>query len=590
MPNIQIDIITDFSELERHASDWARLWQGDPRATIFGSFDWALAAWRAYGARRTLCAPIARQSDRVVAILPFVVENGTLRFLAEPRSDYNDILCESDVGSEVIQAALTALRDAPVAWRRCVFENVPEDSHLLTHLPALASRTGLLVHRSEGTACSCVDLRSDADQILGEILKKKSLKRHEKDLARLGSLSFRHLEDREEAKAHLPEFFRQHIARRALAGEKSLFCDAAARTFYEALVDQCDPSRELRISVVELDGRPVAYHFGFECNGVLVWYKPTFDVDYWDYSPGEVLIKKLFEYVKEKRLQKLDFTVGDEAFKDRFSNCVTTNFTVRIFRRGPYGAVQSVALKTKASAKKHPAIYGAVKKAFSQTRCLYDEFQSAVRRHGILRFGQKLATSTCRNLIFSRDAVLVFASEGAGMDLAENGLELKPGTLGELARLAETHGDFLDTRKLSQARQRLRRGDKLLIARKNGKFAHVAWVGLRPEIAAGSEVGDQCRIPLKTPSAVIYDCWTAPSMRGQGIYPSALRAIVAQNQPETPQHWIYCHLRNVASMRGIEKAGFQLRYRMERIRLLRCLTLNRVRNSSGSKVDHVSPD
>ena len=104
-------------------------------------------------------------------------------------------------------------------------------------------------------------------------------------MRRLGSLRFYHLEDRGEIRRHLPRFFDQHILRRALAGGRSHFLVAENRLFYEHLIDGLDPSRELRFGVLELDGRPLAYHLGFEVNGRFTWYKPSFDVDYWDLSP-----------------------------------------------------------------------------------------------------------------------------------------------------------------------------------------------------------------------------------------------------------------------------------------------------------------
>ena len=61
--------------------------------------------------------------------------------------------------------------------------------------------------------------------------------------------------DRDEIKSHLPEFFRQHIARRALVGDPSIFNDPESRSFCEALVDLLDPRDELRFSVLGAAGK-----------------------------------------------------------------------------------------------------------------------------------------------------------------------------------------------------------------------------------------------------------------------------------------------------------------------------------------------
>ena len=114
------------------------------------------------------------------------------------------------------------------------------------------------------------------------MLAKDSLKRHQAKLQKKGKIAFRHLEDRDEIREHMVTFYIQHIRRRAMAGDPSRFLDPAERVLYEALVEELDPTRTLRFAVLELNDRPIAYHFGFEFDGKFIWYKPTFDVALWD--------------------------------------------------------------------------------------------------------------------------------------------------------------------------------------------------------------------------------------------------------------------------------------------------------------------
>lgn len=50
-------------------------------------------------------------------------------------------------------------------------------------------------------------------------------------------------------------------------------------------------------------------------------------------------------------------------------------------------------------------------------------------------------------------------------------------------------------------------------------------------------------------------CRTLPEYRGQGIYPTVLKTIIAENK-ETTFH-IMAAENNISSIRGIEKAGFK---------------------------------
>ena len=84
--------------------------------------------------------------------------------------------------------------------------------------------------------------------------------------------------------------------------------------------------------MAELDGQPIAFHYGFNYAGSLIWYKPTFDVAQAKHSPGLVMLDHLIGYALDHRLRELDFTLGDEAFKRRFTNHVRQNVSVQIFR------------------------------------------------------------------------------------------------------------------------------------------------------------------------------------------------------------------------------------------------------------------
>ncbi len=586
MSQNRTDLITDFSELEKLASDWERLRKIDPRATIFGCFSWARASWQAYGSRRSLCVPVVWRNGQVAGILPLAAEGDTLRFLGDPRSDYNDMLYNPDMGAEILESALDILLEAPNPWRRCTLVNISESSNIIAHLPQITPQKRLLLRLTHEATCPFVDLSADADRILANILKKKSLKRHENKLGRLGQLEFRHLTDREEIKEHLPVLFQQHIARRALEGEKSLFCDSDTRVFYKCLVDELDPQTELRFSVVEIDQRPVAYHFGFEDRGALVWYKPSFDVDYWKYSPGEVLIKKLFEYVKEHKLVKFDFTVGGEAFKGRFANRIANNYTLHAFRQGPSGSASMLTLRASETLKKHPAVFRAVRSVLSFARTSVRKLRNTVSQHEVLAETRNLLLIAWRGAVFSRNEVLVFATSGAGLKPAGEDLEIKDGTLSDLAFLTEAHGDFLTTDRLAQARQRLRHGDRLFIAWIAGELAHIAWTGSRGEITVPSEVGGKCRIDLEQPSPVIFDCWTPHEMRGQDVYSRVLMTIIGHDRSTASEHWTYCPREDIASMREIQKAGFRLRYRMQRTRLFHYIEFSRVSISTAHQADN----
>jgi CelD/BcsL family acetyltransferase involved in cellulose biosynthesis len=84
--------------------------------------------------------------------------------------------------------------------------------------------------------------------------------------------------------------------------------------------------------VVEFNDHPIAFHYGFLYNSRLIWYKPSFDINYSKCSPGKVLIKYLIEYAINNGVDELDFTVGDEKFKSHFANEKKKNVQIKIYK------------------------------------------------------------------------------------------------------------------------------------------------------------------------------------------------------------------------------------------------------------------
>ena len=78
---------------------------------------------------------------------------------------------------------------------------------------------------------------------------------------------------------------------------------------------------------------------------------------------------------------------------------------------------------------------------------------------------------------------------------------------------------------------------------------------------------------LKKNEAFIHYCETAPSARGMNIYPAVLSRI-CNDFREKASIMISCNAKNSASIRGIEKAGFRER---ERVQVLIIMGIKRVK-------------
>ena len=110
--------------------------------------------------------------------------------------------------------------------------------------------------------------------------------------------------------------------------------------------------------------------------------------------------------------------------------------------------------------------------------------------------------------------------------------------------------------EVSEGLERLRRGDQCYTVSPEGRLAHYSWVqrsGSHPMTEAGKSV------PVAGGEFWIYHCRTAEWARGRGIYSATLIRIVLDHfEAGYSTAWIYTTRENIASQKGLLRAGFGL--------------------------------
>ena len=174
-------------------------------------------------------------------------------------------------------------------------------------------------------------------------------------------------------------------------------------------------------------------------------------------------------------------------------------------------------------------------------------------------------SSLIRNRLIDRPTVSFFSTNEAKKIALPLGYTTTYPDFSELASLLSTLPGI--KQQLSLYKQRFLAGDRICVVCHDGHLAHVSWFGVRKQLDADYELGPLRPWLLKHPSGLIYDCWTATQQRGQGLYPSVVSTLTGMLLRETPEVWIYCRAENLASKRGIEKAGFSYRGSLKSWRL-----------------------
>jgi len=316
-------------------TQWNELVRADTGATVFQTREWVTAWWAVFGETGRMLMVCLSDDGKLVGLAPLMqMAAGTtdeIVFIGHGRADYLDFISRPEDRERVISAALRAMHEES-GWSIARLRNIPAGSATARFLPGACRTAGLWLLRGPDEICPAL-VNDGTEPTPADFLGKYRVRRASNALRRMGHFEVRDIGTIEEAKAHLPDFFEQHILRWKDTATPSLFHDHANRRFYERLVENLLPAGYLLFSVAELDGRPIAYHFGFDFGGRVLWYKPSYDKAFSARSPGSTIIEHLIGHVVKRGRRELDFTVGAEPFKQRYSNNERRNINLRIFKR-----------------------------------------------------------------------------------------------------------------------------------------------------------------------------------------------------------------------------------------------------------------
>lgn len=303
---------------------WSALVEYCPDATCFQSYEWISCWWAVFGAGDELFLLSAYRDGVLVGFAPMYLESKTLHFIGGGHSGYNMFVWHEHE-TDVVGILLATILDTPQI-RSFHFYEIQERSRLGSILHGMHS---IKLRRLPDTACPRL---AGEPEYIDISLGKKSIKRNRSKLEQLGKVSVERFTDPADITPCLNDFFQQHIERWSSTEYPSLFNRQENRTFYKALVKT---DITLLFTVLSINKKPAAFHFGFIYTGDLLWYKLAFDINLSSCSPGEVLLSELIEYVKSRQLTGLDFTRGGEAFKLRFCSEVNSNLNYEYYRSIP---------------------------------------------------------------------------------------------------------------------------------------------------------------------------------------------------------------------------------------------------------------
>jgi CelD/BcsL family acetyltransferase involved in cellulose biosynthesis len=563
---LRLVLLREIPEDETLRLQWNAMVERVEQPQVFYTYEWALAVYRAYPATLHPLLFLAYDdggSLRGVAALATDASTREASFLCATTGDYCDFVSSVEDRSEFVDEVFGGIKKLRIAV--AVLANLPADSATVSAMHQAARKHHF--HCFARTAYECAQVLLGSLEHRGEekpvLPRKKMLRRFSNAMGREAPLRLEHARSWSDVQPIFPEFARAHVARFLATGRISNLARSERRVFLLELARLLSGSGWLVLTRMMTGARAVAWNYGFQFHDTWFWYQPTFDSDLEKYSPGFCLLAKLIEEAAENRsLQVVDLGLGAEDYKERFANRTrkTLHVTLQTSLVRHFGAI--ARFQVASLVRTSPGLERNVRSVAARLQRVRKGAQGRSFAGTVVWFAARL-----RDSLWSETEVLF--CEWSGRNRLETGeWELRPLNLNQLAAAAERHSeDKLTLAYLVRSAQRLRAGKEqgFTLINSMGTPVHFAWTTAFSGFFL-AELNTKVEAP-SLEATLLFDCWTPVAVRGQGYYAHAIGLIAEKVSSAGKRPWIFSAATNTASVRGIEKAGFQRRYSLVRQRV-----------------------
>jgi CelD/BcsL family acetyltransferase involved in cellulose biosynthesis len=355
---LHVEVYQGRSGLETIAEDWRHLQGILTHRRFFHNLGWWKSCLNVLdGDTAQVSFFVVRRARQALAIFPLKRQVGKWCGLpvrqwvlpGHPHMPLNDILCERNADFKEVVATLTRVLQGREygGWDALSFTEVLAESPLTGHVLNAGGLAGMRQWKS----CDSLRCTSSYKEITAKFSRnfRSNLSKARHKLAREKDVEFRSATDQPALNSGFAEFL--DIEASGWRGTKGagtaikLFPELVM--FYQSLIDELCPSREVIINSLVVGGKTIASQFCVKDDDTLYVLKLAYDEEWSHLSPGNMLLERVIRNgIREKLFLHISL-VGDPAwFKDWRPEGMAV-YSIRYFNVTPAGMAMYGMMKVK---------------------------------------------------------------------------------------------------------------------------------------------------------------------------------------------------------------------------------------------------
>lgn len=521
-------------------TDWRALCIECPHATTFQYPEFVRSWYRSYSTKWQPLIITQRDRDQKLIGLWLLAYDPALRTLVHAgahQAEYHTWLASPGNDLTFLYAAWSELRRS-FAFSELRFKYLPAPD-LVSILRALPILKRSLLTQLKNRPLIDLTLKDISDFLFKKINRNR-LNR----LKKAGKLDFYRVTETSQYRKIFDELKSYYDFRQESVNSSAPFLEDPIKDhFYQQLF--MEASNENCLVVTCLDNQPIAASWSVLSGDIahlgMVMHSPF----HAQYSPGTFHLISLCEHLVEIGVKVFDLTPGGDAWKERFATSHDAVAEVTLYRSA-WSRTRAIAVKsTSRNAKR---LLGRIGVTPAQVRAGLAAVR-AVRPTHIARGVKKYFGVTRELRIYRYDRRCVHKisrDDRVHCNKLDEVMAFSPG------ERWQSRNGFL-----SGALKRIESGEAIYTVSVDCRLAHHGWMIRRQQQSFMSEVQQSFTFPPC--SAVLYDYYTQPDLRGKGLYRITIMHMLcdAFENDQTKYVYITVLANNAPSRHVIEKLGFE---------------------------------
>ncbi len=329
-----IDNLEGFKSLE---GIWNRLLEKSGSDHIQLTFDWLWLWWGHFGHGKDLFILVAEEGDSIIGLAPLYIGPGrrffkgliefrTIAFIGSGFTDISDFIITRE-RERVLHAFFEFIKSNNDLWEEISLSQMSDSSLNFPIIKEITNGSGYNKSLNQVIACPFLSITCGFTEYYKTINKnwRYDLERNSRRLSKDGNVLNFKIEDCIDENL-LHDIYQLNLNRNIKTERRSIFLEGKRYDFIRSITNEFNHKNHIKLFHLRHNDNLICYMLCFDYHNRIYFWNTSFDVKYFQYSVGKIIIKEALEYCFNNNYSLFDFMAGDEDYKFKWTATAYNNF------------------------------------------------------------------------------------------------------------------------------------------------------------------------------------------------------------------------------------------------------------------------